>query len=100
MLSTGVGVRVSSTLSSNEFSSARGGGLQLQRSFGWIDVSARYERSSFTLLQIDQTSTTESYGVDLVGIMTRSLSAIVSFDAVRGYGPAMKSLFVELSWRF
>ncbi len=100
VLSTGLALRVSANLSANEFSSGRGLGVQLQRSFGDVDCSARYDRSSFSILQLDESSTSESFGVDIVSSITSRLSIINSFDLVRGYGPPMTSVFTELSWRF
>lgn len=99
-LSSGAMMRGTFMLTANSFTTARGFGIHLQRNFFGMDCTIRYQQSRYTTLQFEQSNVSQSYGVDLAVLLTRQLSWIVTFDALRGYGSTMNSIFTELSWRF
>jgi hypothetical protein len=99
-LSTGVMVRGTVTMTSNGFARSQGYGLNLQRNFLGVDLTARYQLMKYTILQLDEANRSETFGADLMVLLSTRLSWIMSFDGVSGYGSRMNSLFTELSWRF
>jgi hypothetical protein len=99
-LSTGAMVRGTYTLSSNGLTTSQGYGINIQRNVLGADLTVRYQRSHYTILELSGANLSETYGADLMVLLSSKLSWISSFDAVRGYGSKMNSLFTELSWRF
>jgi hypothetical protein len=98
--SSGVMVRGTWTMTSNGFTTSQGYGVNLQKNLFGADLTLRYQQSTYSILQVDETNRSETFGADLMVLLSNRLSWIVSFDGVNGYGSTMNSLFTELSWRF
>jgi hypothetical protein len=100
VLATGAMLRGTYTMSSNGLTTSQGYGVNIQRNILGADLTVRYQRSNYRILQFSQENLSETYGADLMVLLSAKLSWISSFDAVQGYGSGMNSLFTELSWRF
>jgi hypothetical protein len=100
VLSSGVMVRGTYTMTSNGFTTSQGYGVNLQRNIFGVDFTARYQHSKYNILQLDESNQSETFGADMMVLLSNRLSWIVSYDGVGGYGSRMNSLFTELSWRF
>ena len=100
VLSTGVMARGTYTMTSNGFTTSRGYGVNLQRNILGVDITARYQRSKYNILQLNESNQSETFGADMMVLLSSRLSWIMSYDGVSGYGSKMNSLFTELSWRF
>jgi hypothetical protein len=99
-LTTGAMVRGTYSMTSNGFTTSRGYGVNLQRNVFGADITVRYQQSKYNILQLDESNRSETFGADLMVLLSKRLSWIVSYDGVSGYGSRMNSLFTELSWRF
>jgi hypothetical protein len=98
--SSGVMVRSSLTVSSNSMTSGIGYGINLQRNIYGVDATVRYQQSQYKILQFDQTSRNETFGLDIIVLLSNRLSFVTSVDATRGFGSNSNAIFSELSWRF
>jgi hypothetical protein len=100
VLSTGVMARGTYTMTSNGFTTSQGYGVNLQRNILGVDITARYQQSNYSILQLNESNRSETFGADVMVLLSSRLSWIMSYDGVSGYGSRMNSLFTELSWRF
>jgi hypothetical protein len=100
LFSSGMMVRASYNLTSNDFTTAQGYGVYLQRNIFGVDLTARYQQSKYRISQLEETNASKTYGLDIMTLLTNRLTWMMSFDAVQGYGSPMKSVFTELSLRF
>lgn len=98
--SSGVMIRTSITLSSNNITSAMGYGINLQRNILGVDMTLRYQQSRYRIIQLDATNTGETFGIDIIVLVSDKLSFFTSVDAMRGFGSNANTLFSEISWRF
>lgn len=99
VLSSGVSTRVNFSLNQNAQSEVKSGSVSLQRTVFGTDVGFRYQRSHFVLRQVDLSSTTESFGMDLNGSFSRALTWMASVDLSTGLNDRATTVFLELSWR-
>ena len=100
LFSSGMMVRASYNLTSNDFTTAQGYGVYLQRNLFGVDLTARYQQSKYRISQLEENNMSKTYGLDIFTLLTRRLTWMMSFDSVQGYGSPMKSVFTELSLRF
>ena len=98
--SSGVTIRATHTLTSNSFTTARGYGVNIQRNILGLDLSMRYQQSTYDIVQLGESNLGQTYGADIMTLLTSRVSWVMSFDAIRGYGSTMNAVFTELSWRF
>ncbi len=100
VLSSGAQVRATYNLNENSFTTSHGYGVNIQRDFFGFDCTVRYQQSQYKIVQISQANTAQTFGADVMKLITRQLSLITSFDSIRGYGSKYFTVFSELSWRF
>lgn len=101
IFSSGITVRSNFNLHANRYTTASGYGVAVQRTFGEVfDVTARMQRSGYTIRQTDQREHSTTVGADVLLFLSSSLSLMTTFDRLEGYGSTSLSLFVELSMRF
>jgi hypothetical protein len=100
VLSTGTTIRMTLTMTNNAYTIARGYGVNLQRNVYGVDITFRFLQSKYDIVRLDERSTSQTLGLDLMAILTNQLSFVSSFDATRGYGPSSFTVFAELTWRF
>lgn len=101
VLSSGIAVRSHFNLHANRYTNASGYGLAVQRTFGeLVDLTARFQRSSYTIRQTSQRDHSTTIGADLLVFITRSLTLMTTYDRLDGYGVISNSVFAELSMRF
>ena len=98
--STGATVRGTFTMNENEFTSSRGYGINLQRNLLGIDIVLRYQQNRYSILQLNQGNTGETFGIDCMALFSKHFSFVASFDTMRGYGSNSYAIFTEFSWRF
>jgi hypothetical protein len=98
--SSGVMIRATHTLTSNSFTTARGYAVNIQRNILGLDLSVRYQQSTYDIVQLGESNLSQTYGADIMALLTSRVSWVMSFDAIRGYGSTMNAVFTELSWRF
>ena len=101
LFSSGVSVRSSFNLNANEYSTSNGYGIGLQRSIIDIaDLNLRYQQNTYTLKNYDDKHLSRTMGADLIVNLARSLSVMMSYDRLNGYGITSNSIFADLSVRF
>ncbi len=101
ILSSGIAVRSTVNLHANRYTHASGYGVAVQRAFGALfDVTARIQRSGYTVRQTNQRDHSTTLGADLLVFITQSLTLMTTFDRLDGYGTISNSVFAELSVRF
>jgi hypothetical protein len=98
--SSGVMIRATHTLTSNSFTTARGYGVNIQRNILGLDLSVRYQQSTYDIVQLGESNLSQTFGADIMARLTDRVSWLMSYDAIRGYGSTMNAVFTELSWRF
>ncbi len=99
--SSGVAVRSSFNLHANRYTKASGYGVAVQRSFGGlVDLTARFQRSGYTVRQTAQRDHSTTIGADLLVFISSSLTLMTTYDRLDGYGTVSNSLFAEMSVRF
>jgi hypothetical protein len=98
--SSGTTVRATYMMNENEFTSSRGYGFNLERSFFGVDLTVRYQQNQYRVLQLNQDNKGETFGADVMAVFTKHLSFVTSFDSMRGFGSNSYTIFTELSWRF
>jgi hypothetical protein len=100
VFSSGFMARGTYTMTSNEFTTSHGYGVNLQRNVFGVDLTVRYQQLKYNILQLNESNQSETFGADMMVLLSNRMSWIVSYDGVSGYGSRMNSLFTELSWRF
>jgi hypothetical protein len=101
ILSSGVNFRSSFNLNANQYTSGRGYGVALQKTFEQLlDVNLRFQRNGYTVKQTDQRNYSTTLGADMMVFISRSLSFIATYDRLDGYGTISNSVFAEISVRF
>jgi hypothetical protein len=101
ILASGVNLRPSMTLNSNQYTDGKGFGIYVQKTFGQtIDLSIRWLRNSYTVKQVDQRNESTTLGCDVMLFITRSLSFLLTYDRLDGYGQISHSIFAEFGLRF
>jgi hypothetical protein len=100
VFSSGMMARGTYTMTSNGFTTSQGYGINLQRNILGVDLTVRYQQSNYNILQLDESNRSETFGADVMVLLSGRMSWIVSYDGISGYGSRMNSLFTELSWRF
>jgi hypothetical protein len=100
ILKTGTMIRMNYLLNENVLTRTQGFGINLQRNILGIDCGIRYQQNHSDIRQFTLTNTTTTFGIDIGAMISRQITLIGSFDALRGLGSNSKSLFLELSWRF
>ncbi|MGB2869050.1 MAG: hypothetical protein WBD36_11405 [Bacteroidota bacterium] len=97
---TGATLRFSMTRNANPVTKSEGYGTQASGNVFGLDCTLRYQRTRYTLLQLGETESGETFGVDAMLFLSRHLSFVASYDAARGMGMNGNTVFTELSWRF
>lgn len=101
MFSTGVNFRFNFSLNSNQYTKSKGYGAALQRNvFNILDITFRFQGYSYNALVYNNNSYSETLGMDLVVLFSRSFSMIFMFERLMGYNTNSNSIFSEISWRF
>lgn len=101
ILSSGIAVRSNFNLHANRYTNASGYGVAVQRTFGELfDLTARFQRSGYTIRQTGQRDQSTTVGADLLVFLNSALTLMTTYDRLQGYGLVSNSIFAELSVRF
>jgi len=101
ILSTGINLRPNVTVNASQYIKAEGYGISLQKTFEQsVDVNIRLLRNSYVVRQTDQRNQSTTLGCDVMVFITRSLSFLVTYDRLDGYGVISHSVFAEFGLRF
>ncbi len=101
LFSTGLNLRSNFNLNANQYTTATGYGVSLQRTFEQlVDLTVRFQRYGYTVKQTDQKNKSTTLGADVMVFITNALSFIATYDRLDGYGTVSNSVFAEISVRF
>jgi len=101
IFSSGLNIRTNMNLNSNEYTTAQGYGVNLQKNF-WsvVDAGIRYQQYDYTVRQISQAYVNRTLGGDILVSLTSALTLTVSYERLQGGGITSRSLFAEFGVRF
>jgi hypothetical protein len=98
-LSSGVGIQTTANVNSNTFTTYTSYGLQTRRTDFGIDWRLRLQYYGSTIRQMNATRDGTIAGIDLVAMVSQSISLMATFDTWRG-ATFMNVIFLDVSWRF
>lgn len=101
VFSSGITLRSNFNLNANEYSSSNGYGGSVQKTIlDIVDINVRYQQNTYTLKNYNDRHLSRTLGSDLVVLLTRGISFMMTYDRLNGYGITSNSFFGELSVRF
>lgn len=101
LLSTGISVRTSASISENRYARARGVGAIIQRSvLDFLDLTVRYNLDRYDLRMGGDPQLRTSAGGDVIILIAQGLSLTCTYERFQVEGSQWDSAFSELSWRF
>lgn len=101
VFSTGLMLRTSVNLSSNQYSSSKGIGVNVEKSIiDAVQLSLSYQHSKYTIKSLEETDDNLSYVIDALWFVSRDVSLSVNYNYLDGFGRISRNVFTELSYRF